>query len=122
MEEQRLTAIREFADKIADFVDRVNDRELFKKFVYGSKQWEIRNALTKAQRNRAREHNELLFGLDEYLKVFAADDAVGKFDWSLTRDLISIRIVEQLFHRKFFEKDGNQELLIEPKDETAVIQ
>lgn len=122
MEEQRLKAIREFADKIADFVDRVNDRDLFKKFVYGSKQWEIRNALTKAQRNRAREHNELLFGLDEYLNVFAADDAVGKFDWSLTRDLISIRIVEQLFHKKFFEKDGNQELLIEPKDETAVIQ
>jgi hypothetical protein len=122
MEEQRLTAIREFADKIAAYIDRVNDRNLFKSFIYGSKQWEIRNALAKAQRNRARENNELLFGLDEYLKVFVADDAVGKSDWGLTRDLISIRIVEQLFHKKFFDKTGNQELLIEPQPETTAVQ
>jgi CRISPR-associated protein Cst1 len=122
MEEQRLTAIREFADKISAYIDRVNDRDLFLSFIYGSKQWEIRNALTKAQRNRAREHNDLLFGLDEYVKVFVADDAVGKFDWGLTRDLISIRIVEQLFHKKFFDKTGNQELLVEPQTETAALQ
>lgn len=122
MEEQRLTAIREFSDKIAVYIDRVNDRNLFKSFIYESKQWEIRNALTKAQRNRARENNELLFGLDEYLKVFVADDAIGKFDWGLTRDLISIRLVEQLFHKKFFDKAGNQELLIEPQSGTEAIQ
>ena len=86
--------------------------------MYGQKSWEIRNALTKAQRNRAREHDELLFGLDEYLEVFIADDAVGKADWSLIRDLISIRLVEQLYQKGFFKKEENQDLLVEPETET----
>lgn len=119
MEEKRLEAIREFADKMADYVYRSNDRDVFRSLVYGQKPWDIRNALTKAQRNRAREHNELLFGLDEYLKVFIADDAVGKADWSLVRDLMSIRLVEQLFEKEFFKKEENQDLLVEPETETA---
>ena len=119
MEEKRVEAIRGFADKMADYVFRSKDKDMFRNLVYGQKSWEIRNALTKAQRNRAREHDELLFGLDEYLEVFIADDAVGKTDWSLIRDLISIRLVEQLHQKGFFGKDENQDLLLEPEAETA---
>jgi CRISPR-associated protein Cst1 len=118
MEEKRVEAIREFADKMADYVFRSKDKDVFRSLVYGQKSWEIRNALTKAQRNRAREHDELLFGLDEYLEVFIADDAVGKADWSLIRDLISIRLVEQLYQKGFFKKEENQDLLVEPETET----
>lgn len=119
MEEKRVEAIRTFADKMADYVFRSNDKDIFRSLVYGQRSWEIRNALTKAQRNRAREHGELLFGLDEYLEVFIADDAVGKTDWSLVRDLVSIRLVEQLHQKGFFKKEENQDLLVEPEAETA---
>lgn len=118
MDEKRLEAIREFADKMADFIDRSKNREVFRNLVYGRWAWQVRNALTKAQRDRAREYNELLFGLEDYLKVFIADDAVGKSDWSLSRDLISIRLVEQL-HNKGFFKGENLDLLQEPEDETV---
>lgn len=118
MDEKRLEAIREFADKMADFIARSNDREVFRDLVYGRWAWQVRNALTKAQRNRAREHNELLFGLDDYLKIFVADEAVGKSDWSLVRDLISIRLVEQL-HKKDYFKGKNEDLLREPEKESV---
>lgn len=118
MDEKRVEAIREFADKMADFIARSKDREVFRDLVYGRWAWQVRNALTKAQRNRARELNELLFGLDDYLKVFVADEAIGKGDWSLVRDLISIRLVEQLYKKDFFKGD-NEDLLQEPEKEAV---
>lgn len=96
MAPERIVAIREFSDRLAKYVESRNDRQLFRSIVYADKLWELRNELTKAQRNEARQHNALLFGLDEYLAVFEAEDSVGVTDWRLIRDLISIRVVEQL--------------------------
>lgn len=105
MEPERIAAIRSFADRLAEHVKSRNDRGLFRDLVYAKRSSEVRNALTKAQRNEARERNELLFGLDEYLKVFEADDSVGRIEWGLTRDLISIRLVEQLQKAGYLSKD-----------------
>ena len=70
----------------------------------------LRNELTKAQRNVAKEKNSLLFTFQEYLDVFIADEAVGQMDWRLTSDLISIRLMEQLLKKHgYFEK--NPEIL-----------
>lgn len=104
MDAKRVQRIREFADKLAEHVSATTDTRLFRDVVFGQRPWEVRNALTKAQRNEAREHARLLFGLQEYLDVFEADDAVGLGDWSLTRDLVSIRLVEALHERGFFRE------------------
>ncbi len=105
MEQKRVDAIRSFADRLAQQIQRRNDRGLFRSLVYSKRPWELRNALTKAQRNEFRENRELLFGLDEYLDVFEAEDNVGKYDWSLTRDLISIRLIEQLHRSGYLSED-----------------
>lgn len=118
MDELRVKVIREFADRLADHISQTNDKALFKHIVYGQKSWEVRNALTKAQRNQAKDRDQLLFGLDEYLKVFEADEAVGLNDWSLIRDLISIRMVEHLYKNGFFHKEENAELLAETDSQT----
>ncbi|MGH6690211.1 MAG: hypothetical protein ACREF4_05980, partial [Gammaproteobacteria bacterium] len=102
MDAKRTERIKDFADRLADHVTESRDARLFRDVVFGRRAWEVRNALTKAQRDKAREHGQLLFGLQEYLDVFDADDAVGLADWSLTRDLISIRLVETLHQRGFF--------------------
>ncbi len=105
MEQQRVEAIRTFADRLAGHIQRRNDKGLFRNVVYAKAAWEFRNALTKAQRDEARSQNELLFGLDDYLSVFEAEDSVGRIDWGLTRDLISIRLVEQLHKTGFLSKE-----------------
>jgi CRISPR-associated protein Cst1 len=105
MEQERVDAIRSFADRLAQHIQRRNDRGLFRSLVYSKRPWEFRNALTKAQRNEFLDNRELLFGLDEYLNVFEAEDNVGKYDWSLTRDLISIRLIEQLQRSGYLSED-----------------
>jgi CRISPR-associated protein Cst1 len=115
MDERQIKAIRQFADRLADHISQTNDRGLFRDLVYSQRPWEVRNALTKAQRNQAKEKGRLLFGLEEYLNVFEAESAVGRGDWSLSRDLISIRLVEQLYNKGFFSREDNRELLAEPE-------
>lgn len=106
MDAKRIDRIKDFADQLADHIRTSNDARLFRDVVFGRRAWEVRNALTKAQRDEAREHGRLLFGLQDYLDVFEADDAVGLGDWSLTRDLISIRLVERLQKGGFFVERG----------------
>lgn len=119
MDERRIEAIKQFAVRLANYISQANDKGLFHNLVYGQRPWEVRNALTKAQRNQAKDHGRLLFGLEEYLDVFEADSAVGLSDWSLSRDLISIRLVEQLHSKGFFNQEENLELLAEPEMRVA---
>lgn len=119
MDPRHIQSIKNFADILADYIEQTNDKNLFRQIVYSRYPWELRSALTKAQRNQAKAKNELLFGLDEYLEVFEAEDLVGQSDWSLTRDLISIRLVEQLYKHHWFEKGDNKELLEEPETKEA---
>lgn len=119
MDPRHIQSVKNFADNLASHIEHTNDKNLFRQIVYSRYPWELRNALTKAQRNQAKTKNQLLFGLEEYLEVFEAEDMVGKSDWSLTRDLISIRLVEQLYQRQWFEKEDNKELLDDPDSEEA---
>ena len=107
MDPRRIEKIREFADKLATYVANSNDKRLFRDLVFAGRSWEVRNALTKAQRNQAKDRGNLLFGLQEYLDVFEADGAVAIADWGLTRDLISIRLVESLHGKDFFKEKSD---------------
>ncbi len=104
MERTHIEKIREFADRLAEHIAASNDRSLFRDLVYSQKPWEVRNALVKAQRNEAKDHRKLLFGLDDFVDVFMADDSIGVADWGMIRDLISIRLIEALHARDFFEQ------------------
>jgi CRISPR-associated protein Cst1 len=116
MDRQRVDRIRSFADRLAEYIHQSHDKRFFLDLVFASQEWRFRNALTKAQRNEARERRQLLFGLDEYLDVFLADDAAGVARWGLIRDLISIRLVERLFALGFFGAAENLELLTEHEE------
>jgi CRISPR-associated protein Cst1 len=109
MEQQRIDAVRRFADGLAEHIIDRNNKKLFRDIIYSDRSYEFRNALTKAQRNEANSSGHLLFGLDEYLAVFEADDSIGRTDWSLIRDLISIRLVEQLQKSGYLTKEMLQD-------------
>lgn len=118
MSKERIERIKRFADKLADFIQQRNDRGFFRALVYAQHGWELRNELVKAQRNEFREHQGLLFGLDEYVDVFDAEDAAGVANWSLIRDLISIRLIESLYERKWL----TEEILgVESEEQSAAL-
>lgn len=102
MTQERLDRIRDFADRLARFIQTRNDKGLLHSLLYDGREWEIRNALIKAQRRSAA--SELLFGLQEYMDIFLAEDGMGRESWSLVRDLIVIRLVEALHKEGYFSK------------------
>jgi CRISPR-associated protein Cst1 len=109
MDRERIEAVKTFADRLAQHIVSRNDKRLFNTIVRAERAFEFRNALTKAQRNEASANDRLLFGLDEYIAVFEADDAVGRLEWNLIRDLISIRLVEQIQKSGFLSKEMLQD-------------
>jgi CRISPR-associated protein Cst1 len=118
MDEKRINKIQDFADTLAKHISSTNDKALFQNLIFAERSWQVRNALTKAQRNEAREHNVLLFGLQDYLALFEADDAAGTADWGLVRDLISIRLIETLHAQSFFKQE-TKDWLQEPESQAS---
>lgn len=118
MNSDRLKKLREFADRLATLINDHNDKSLFRGLVFTSSEYEYRGLLTKVQRRYAHERNQLLLGLDDYLDLFMSSDSDEPVHWSLIRDLISIRLVESLFHKKFFDRTGNAEVL-DPSEDPA---
>jgi CRISPR-associated protein Cst1 len=104
MNQQRLDRIRTFSDRLAQYIEVTNDRGLLRTLLNENKDWLIRNALIKAQRRSAS--SELLFGLDEFLNVFFAEEGMGMESPGLIRDLIAIRLTEKLHQSGFFQKTG----------------
>lgn len=118
MDDKRVGRIRDFADGLAKHVLATNDKRLFQEVVFSQRSWEVRNALTKAQRDEARERNVLLFGMQDYLDVFEAEDSAGALEWGLVRDLISIRLVETLQKQQFFSGE-KKDWLASPESQGA---
>ena len=96
MSPERIQRIREFADALAAFIEKRNDAPFFQKITFARYPWILRGELVKAQRREFLQAKDLLFALDDYVEVFEAEDNSGAANWSLVRDLICIRLVEQL--------------------------
>jgi hypothetical protein len=95
MSHERLQAIREFSDKLADYVRRYQAHDLLIELLTENSAGEFRNALLKALRDEW-EHKGLLFSLDDYLRAFPIEEGSETADWRLTRALFSIRLIERL--------------------------
>jgi CRISPR-associated protein Cst1 len=96
MSPERIEAIRTFSAKLAAFVVARNNKRFLTNLLLARKPFEFRSVLVRAQRREYLENQELLFSLQDYLSVFEADDAVGASDWGLTRDLVSIGLIDNL--------------------------
>lgn len=101
MSPDRVERIRAFADMLAEHIAGKNDRRVFRAITFAQRPWELRNALEKAQRNEYLANQRLLFSFDDYINVFEAETNAGFADWSLMRDLICIRLIEQLHKAKW---------------------
>lgn len=71
----------------------------------------LRVILLKASQRQVRNGNPPLIGFDEFLTVFEEGEELPYRDWSLARDLLLIRVIEQLYAYGWFAR--NPEVLAE---------
>jgi hypothetical protein len=112
MKKGRIDAIKQFADKLADWISQKRDRNLYRALTY-EPPWELRRRLLRAQREG------LPLGLDEYATVWLHEDDT-RADENLVRDLVCVRVVERLHEVNYFDNHPEDRLGAgDDSDETA---
>lgn len=97
MKDQRIEQIRALGDRLAEYVSGENDRRFFSTF-FAEKRYDLlRDALIKANLRQVKSGKPPLVTLDPYVQVFEDGDEQARADWRLARDLVLIRLIEQLY-------------------------
>lgn len=115
MDKERIENIRKMGDALAGYVKSQNDRRFFRNFYVLNRYDLIRNELIKANTEHTRRGNLPFLTLDGYISVFEEGEELARVDWKLARDLVLIRMVEQLHVNGWL--GANQELLAETQRE-----
>lgn len=103
MESHRIETIKSIADRLADHVFANDDRKLFRGLSLGSRYAELRRTLTIANLRCVKKGKEPLLNFDDFVTIFEYGENSQRPDWSLARDLVLIRVVEQLHQREWFK-------------------
>lgn len=102
MEKNRIEAIRTLGDRIAEHIVADNDRRLFQGLYRVRRYTDLRNLLIKASNARLKKGQPPLVGFDEFLLVFEEGEEAARVDWTLARDLVLIRTIEELYRQGWF--------------------
>lgn len=99
MDQERIEAIQAMADRLAKYIQE-QDNRLFKQLFTARSEYQIRFILLKA----ANAASGVLLPYGEFVRVFFVDDGdTLRSDWSLARDLLMVRIIEQLHKSQWLE-------------------
>lgn len=104
MEKARIEAIRTLGDRLADYVASDNDRRFFQGFYRTERYGALRTLLIKASNTRLKKGQPPLIGFEEFLLVFEEGEEIARMDWALARDLVLIRMIEELYKKEWFGK------------------
>ena len=123
VDSDRIEAIRAMADKIADHIVDSGDLRLLRTILYGRNRGQdyqdLRTRLIRAD-YAAASAQAPLFTYDEFLSVFEQTD--DRFWWVLARDLLLIRMIEQLHVRGWLGVHHKVLVPAEPEDEDDMAQ
>lgn len=98
MDQDRIEGIRKLGDKLADYTRRQGGKRFFRAFSTETKTSEFLSLLIKTNIAyiKLTQGKHVLFDLDDYIDVFMDGVEVLRHDWYLARDLVLIRMIEQL--------------------------
>jgi len=105
MDKNRIEAIRTLGDRIARHIAGDNDRRLFQALYRANAYRILRNLLIKASNARLKKGEAPLIGFDEFLLIFEEGEELARVDWALARDLVLIRVIEQLYREGWFGRE-----------------
>lgn len=96
MDPHRIDQIRKMADGLAEYVNSQNDGRFFRDFHWSRNYGDLRAALLKANLAHVRQGNPPIVQFEPYIEVFEEGVEMEYRDWKLARDLLLIRMIEQL--------------------------
>lgn len=117
MDKERIRQVRELGDRLAAYVDTQNDRRFFMSFFAEQNYGNFRTSLIKASINNVKKGNPPLITLDPYIEIFEDGEEIERSNWRLARDLVLIRMIEELYNRGWLGK--NQDAIPEAYGENA---
>ena len=98
MTDDRVAILQELGDKLADYTRNQGGKRFFRQFFTVQRSDHFLSLLnrTNIDYTRYTQGRETLFTLNSFLTVFMEGEEVLRSDWRLMRDLVLIRMVEQL--------------------------
>ncbi len=119
MEKDRIDQIRNMGDRLAEYVSSQNDKRFFQEFFIQNRYEFLRNRLLKANLAHVKRGNAPFVEFEPYIQVFEEGTELARSDWRLARDLVLIRMVEQLHTLGWFGKnpDALTDELLQPEQE-----
>lgn len=96
MDKERIADIRALGDKLALFVRRKGGKPFFHSFYTENNATYFRWLLIKANMDHIKDGQSALFDMDTYIDIFEEGYEVARPDWKLARDLVLMRMIDQL--------------------------
>ncbi len=115
MENEKVEQIRRLGDALADYIKEENDKRFFRAFYTENRYGYLRNSLIKANTAYVKNGHEPFLTLDNYVTVFEDGEELASKDWRLARDLVLIRMVEQLYKNGWI--GANEDAIPENQEE-----
>lgn len=112
MDKARLEAIKQFGDRLARYIQD-HDGRVYRKLYMARGDYEFRQELIRIANTAKEKSSETLIPYDQFLTIFFIEDETGygvRPDWGLAKDLLLIRIIEQLSNDWI---ESNRELIEE---------
>lgn len=98
MDEEQIEQIRSLGDKLADYTRHQGGKRFFRAFFTTQKTYRFLDLMMKTNIDyvRFKQGQDVLFNVEGYIELFMDGIEVLKPNWWLARDLVLIRMVEQL--------------------------
>jgi len=117
MDSERIQHIRTLGDALAEYIVAQNDRRFFRAFLTARRYDHLRMALIKASHGEVKRGHPPLITLEGFLAVFEEAEDVPYADWKLGRDLVLIRLFEQLYAKGWLQQHAEEVELPEEEPE-----
>jgi CRISPR-associated protein Cst1 len=116
MDVEKIEQIRQFGDALAAYIQEQNDKRFFRTFYVENRYDYLRNSLIKANIAHVKRGNVPFLTLDNYISVFEDGEELASKNWKLARDLVLIRMVEQLYKNGWL--GSNEDAIPDVEEET----
>ena len=104
MDKQQIDKIRVLGDRFAQHVKEQNDRYFFTNF--REQRYQVfRTLILRAALSQLKRGQDTLIDFDSYVDVFEVAENDARMDWRLARDLVFLRMIEQLHKLEWLTKN-----------------
>jgi len=107
MDKVRIDSIRQLADRLTEHVQH-QDVKLFTKIFNARRYKDLSLDLLKASKESVKAGKDPLFTFNQFVEIFEESEDTPRMDWSLARDLILIRMIEQLHTSGWWKKNTTE--------------